>query len=224
MNDPDVLISRLVDGCAASGDWDALQALATQSPVLWRELALAQRDHQLLSRRVAAAVAVASNVALPQVQAAAALSFQEAALARRTRVVGTWAGWAAAAALGMAFIGNRAIDTPAIDPANDTQLNATFGNAADALTRYLTQGKEDGTVIGVQPSMTVLGYVPSADGRGGDVLYERSIIERVHVDNENMYKMAKDEMGRPAAVPVQPMPIPQPATNSAKRPNYKPAL
>lgn len=47
----------------------------------------------------------------------------------------------------------------------------------------------------------MLDSFPAADGGGVDVVYLRRVVERVRVDE--CYRLAADEHGRPAAVPVR---------------------
>src|SRR5258706_10090719 len=88
----DTLISRVVDGVAGPGDWVELDLMGGGDPALWRELAQAQRDKQLLDSAVSEAIASADSVGLPRTEWSV----------RRIRVP-QWAGWAAAAALALAM-------------------------------------------------------------------------------------------------------------------------
>src|SRR5690606_30859566 len=95
----DVLIGRVVDGEATGADWAALEAAAQGDPGVWRDLALAQRDHAALAGAVGAAVGVAARVDLPIGGGSAGGGAPPAGR------IGAWGGWAAAAAVALAWGG-----------------------------------------------------------------------------------------------------------------------
>ena len=108
MIDPDILVTRVVDGRDTASDWRALESLASADPQVWRTLAQAQRDHRAMSREVRAQTAIAAHVSAPVHvlgRAGAPAVGEREAMSRRTRDVSTWAGWAAAAAIALAFVG-----------------------------------------------------------------------------------------------------------------------
>lgn len=203
MQDTDLLISRIVDGCANRTDWDNLTQQAAQRPTLWHDLAMAQRDEQLLSHQVRRETSRAMMIEIPtstsRVNAQQDHTYE---LSRRTGLVRSWAGWGIAAMLGLAFISNR-MGVP-LSSENTTNGSVAalnpLADAADALQTYLTKGQQEGTVVGEQSKLNIIGVTPVEGGSGFDVLYERTIVERARV--ENLYRLAQDETGQPAAVQV----------------------
>lgn len=208
MQDTDLLISRIVDGCANRRDWDDLAQQAHQRPGLWRDLALAQRDEQLLSKQVRHETNRAIMVELPHVPTTHRQRDLGHDVTRRTALVRSWAGWGIAAMLGLAFISNR-VGVP-LNSTGSSQENIAassplanpLADAASALQAYLSKGRQEGTVIGEQPKLNIIGVTPVEGGTGFDVLYERTIVERARV--ENLYRLAQDETGKPAAIQVPP--------------------
>src|SRR5690606_10456044 len=93
----EAVISRLVDGEGSPEDWRAFRAMAEREPSLWRELAECQQDHAELCAAVKAAIAVADEVEV-DVRSEMAGRFSE-----RMRLVASWGGWAAAAAVVLAW-------------------------------------------------------------------------------------------------------------------------
>jgi hypothetical protein len=189
--DKDILISRIVDDEAGGPDWAAFEALARADAGLWRELAQAQREHSALCRGVGSALACAEAVEAP--------AHLHEGLGRRARVVAMWAGWAAAAAVALAWVGVG----PGLDPGTtgEGQVHAAgvFGSASEALQRYLELGREQGTVLEELPEHEVVDAVAHEDGLR--VIYIRRIVEQRVVDE--VYKPAQDELGRTMQVPVR---------------------
>ncbi|MGH7244736.1 MAG: hypothetical protein ACREJD_15085 [Phycisphaerales bacterium] len=187
----DILISRVVDGVAAPGDWVELDMLGAADSSLWRELAQAQRDKQLLDQAVGEAISIADVVELPQNEWQA-----------RRLSVPQWTGWAAAAVLALAMFvvpkwgtsnGSVAGFTPPVQ-AEEQSTDA-------ALNSYLAKGRDDGRVIRQLPEFVVLESKPAADGRGYDVVYLRQIVERARVESVNSYQV--DDAGRKLPLPVK---------------------
>lgn len=208
----DILISRVVDARASATDWDLLEQHGAADAGVWKALAMAQRDHSLLSAAVGAAVEPARRVSLPEQIGEEAgdvprtLSFAQAQVASRARRAATWAGWAAAAALGLAFVSQQTgpVSAPSSGAVPESQragLSGGISNATDALKAYLDRGKADGSVIGEQPEKQIVDVVPVRDGGGFEVFYVRRILERARVDN--LYRVTSDEAGQPAALPVE---------------------
>lgn len=197
----EVLISRVVDGEASHRDWDELRALAEADAKVWRWLAETQRDHMSLARGVAAHVSCADRVDAPvdRVHAEAA----RARMQGRTRLAAAWAGWAAAAAIGLAAIGVR-VGHPG-GSASQAGLGgigqaeqAVLNDPTKLFDRYLTVGKEQGVVLGEIPTRTMLAAEPLPDGAGYRVTYSRQVIEQAIVPQ--LYQAGSDELGRPAPV------------------------
>lgn len=194
--DRDLLISRVVDCRASAGDWAELDRMAKSDDSVWRELARAQREHALLAGAVMDEVMKADSVAIPEHHAA---SYK---LASRIRSAGAWGGWAAAAAVALAWMGGLpAGDTGAGLPSNQASL-APFGSASDALNAYLDLGKKDGRVIQQLPGKVLVDDPrPAADGQGYEVIFIRQIVERERVPD--LYRFSRDEAGNLTAIPVQ---------------------
>lgn len=200
----DILITRVVDGRAGQEDWRRLESLAEHDAGVWRELAQAQRDDQILRRAVGMAVSGAAGVELPSTPAHEAhrMHFQ---VGERTRRVAMWGGWAAAALVTLAFVTGN--------PGNANQTQTAGGgqvlSAAEALSRYLDQGRKEGRVINEMPEKVLVDTQPLADGKGYDVVYFRLIMERDRVPD--LYRFSTDELGQPVPVRVE---IPQISLNT----------
>jgi hypothetical protein len=211
----DILLSRVVDGRATPGDWAALERLGQQDPSVWRDLAMLQRDDRALRAAVALATAPAQAVELniPRAHTSRALSM-------RARRVASWAGWAAAAAVALAFV-----TTKGPPPAAPTGSPITAGlgapspvmSAADSLAEYLSKGRAEGTVIQEVPEKWLVGTVPTRDGSAQQVIYLRLIMERTEVPD--LYTFSRDEWGNPAPARVPlPAPAPQPEPRRVRPP------
>jgi hypothetical protein len=194
----EMLISRVVDGVAQEQDWTEFRHLADRDPSLWRELAETQHNHTELTALVQAAIAVADDVDAP-VREEMDRRFSE-----RMRLVGTWGGWAAAAAIVLVW---------ATGPANFFDRNTGNGagilgpgptlapqTASDALQAYLDKGREEKLVVGEVPSPLLVEARPLKGG-GYELIYLRQIMERRVV--KELSTVAQDEFGRPVAVPYK---------------------
>jgi hypothetical protein len=203
----DILISRLIDGEAGAEDWKEFQALASAAPELWRELAEAQRQHELLGAVVADVANRADAVELPDLSED--ISFSEASpglhLAQR---LSAYLGWGLAAALAIALwagVKPNANLSPPIQHGGGT--SSTGGSAPPPaqfasldpsvlLQGYLDRGKTEGTVLGELPDKVLVETRPAAEGGGYEVLFIRTILERTRVPE--LYEFsAQDEAGRP---------------------------
>lgn len=203
--DRDILISRVVDGTALEHDWAALEALGNRDPSLWRELAQSQRQHAGLVSAVTAATRVAEQTELV---------IPETHVVGRLSTFARWGGWAAAAAVAVAWLGGQ-------QPSATQGPTAGFSGAspvpaittpAEALNEYLRLGARDGNVLGEMPAKVVLQTIPASDGSARyDVYYLRQIVERATVDD--LYRVSSDETGRSVA-PVPTRPRVRPASNS----------
>jgi len=208
--DRDLLINRVVDGTARDADWTALDALASGDQGVWRELAMAQRQQTCLMRAVEESIAPASLVDLPD--EAPALHFPSR---QQTWWIGRWAGWVAAAVLGVAWVSSGNLNTNQRPPAVDTQQagvgdgvvgagSRLVKNAADALSAYFDKGAEEKRVLGEMPTKVLLQTRPTTDGKGYEVYFVRQIVERVEVPDLRM--LSTDEFGnvRPAEIDIRP--------------------
>ncbi len=204
----DLLISRVVDGEASGVEWEELSLAAGANPALWRRLAESQRDQTALRDGVNASIACALDVEAPVQRVIVER------MGQRARLVATWGGWAAAAAivLGIAVgprfgLGNRS-------PQNAANLNPvpapSFENDPDAaLAAYLKAGQAKGTVMGEMPTRVLIDSRPAPEG-GYDVVYLRQIVERAHVPK--LYQTGSDDLGRPAPVRYD---VPPPSVKEA---------
>ncbi len=200
MNSPDrdILISRVVDGTALDHDWAALESLAQKDPGLWRDLAQSQRQHAALVSVVGSAVRIADETPL---------DIPESHVIGRISGVARWGGWAAAAAVALAWLGGarpggQSHMQTAGPPGGITGAPA-FTDPAEALGAYLRLGLDQGTVLGEMPAKVVLQTLPADDGsQRYDVYYLRQIVERARVDD--VYRMSSDELGRTSPLPTRP--------------------
>src|SRR5215210_679751 len=93
----EAILERIADGEAAPSDWAAFRGAAAVEPSLWQELAEAQRIHTDLSAQVQAVIAAADSVEAPIEE------LMTEGLTQRIRVMASWGGWAAAAAVLLAW-------------------------------------------------------------------------------------------------------------------------
>lgn len=136
-------------------------------------------------------------------------SRMEAGVALRGRRVAVWGGWAAAAALAMAFVAQRGPNAPGLNGpgvAGEPSTVQTAGvgssimTANDALKMYMDKGRADGSVLGEVPDRVLVRTTQDPSGNGYEVIYLRQIIERVRVDD--LYRYSSDERGVPTPVPL----------------------
>lgn len=196
--DPELLISRIVDGEATPRDWSEFRMQAEREASLWRDLAEAQRVNGELSDEVAAALSVVNQVDVPvQTEMVRRLS-------DRIRLVGVWGGWLAAACVGLMWAnGNRAGST------QGGTVNAGIATPAMALQEYLDKGQSEGKVLGELPEKVLVQARPMTDGvsqniTGYEIVFMRQILERTVV--KDLYRFGKDEAGQtqPIRVEVRP--------------------
>jgi len=218
----DILITRAIDGRASATDWAEIERLGDRDPGVWRELATAQRDEASLRRAVSLSLARVDSVELADAVHAHEVTHAAHTMSRRTRAVATWAGWAAAAAVGIAFFTQQPRENGA-----DRSLNPAIAgvgapqgqieSAADMLARYLDQGRQEGKVIQEVPEKWLLSAEPTGDGSRQQVIYLRLIMERAEVPE--FYTFSQDEWGNPAPARIQiQTPQSQPAGRPATRP------
>lgn len=198
----DLLISRVIDGRAAGGDWHSLRELAAGDPGVWRDLEETQQMHETLCADVAQACAVAERVGVDSHR-------HQMDLSRRLSIAGAWGGWLAAAAVGLAWTvgvpagsdGSSAIGSVVPTPGPEY---VRIESPEDALRTYLDRGRDDGSVLGLVSDPRVLETRTLPDGSGVEVLYVREIVERRLI--EQVYRLSHDEAGnvRPVQVRLTP--------------------
>lgn len=214
----DILISRVVDGVASAADLQELEGVAASQPSVWRELALAQRDQALLSQEVARAICVADVVGLPR---AVETHEEEVRPSTRWKKAGMWGGWAAAAAMALAFVMPRP---------NQNAQQAGLGSAVipdmsvlkEGLTAdqawelYEATGSREQRLIGEMPERVLIQATPSEDGKSVHMVFLRQLIETKTVDQ--LYKPTVTETGRCGVVPMEASDLPaQPPPPAPKR-------
>lgn len=208
----DLLISRLVDSDAADAAWERATALGASDPTLWRDVAIAQRQHVALARAVNQAVMVADGVDLPS-----EIGVSEFGDRRATgtgsgrgsaRVFSRWSGWAAAAMIGLAWASVMVGDLAGNAGSTGTASSAGFDptnwrpqSRQEALNKYLEVGQKDGTVIGEIPRVLMIESRPAENGRV-EVFYLRQFMERAVVSD--LYQVVQDERGQPVSIPIKP--------------------
>lgn len=187
--DRDILISRVIDDEASPADWAQLKALAASEPAIWRDLFEMQRGQAELASAVNRELDVADFIDAP------VRDHLTAQLTWRMRRGMAWAGWAAAAAVAVAWMGLR------LGPAESGQPGAV--SVADLtptqlLDHYLEKGRAAGVVQGEAPAKTLLSAEPAPSGAGYEVIYIRQIIERGFVTD--LYQLGSDDAGNPQPV------------------------
>ncbi|MBX3377677.1 MAG: hypothetical protein KF678_11825 [Phycisphaeraceae bacterium] len=203
--DPELLISRIVDGEATPTDWAAFRAQAERDASLWRELAEAQRAQAELSMEVASALSVVNAVDVP------VHTEMVRRMSDRFRQVGMWGGWLAAACVGLMWAGGQR--TGGSGTGQEAGLVSGL-TPASALQAYLDQGQTTGRVIGELPEKLLIRAEPvtDADGTsitGYNIVYVRQIMERTLV--KDLYRFGgADEAGQPRAVRVDLRPAGRP--------------
>jgi len=204
----DILVTRVIDGRASQEDWRRLEILGAADPGVWRDLAQAQRDDAALRQVMMRVSGVASGIDL-EVNEARERDAVEVTRDRSRRVA-MWGGWLAAAAVTLAFVSQRPAGTA---PNTGAQTaGAPLLSAADALNRYLEEGRREGSVIEELPEKVLVNTAPAPDGQGYNVVYLRLIMERAQVPD--LYRFSSDEFGRAAPVRVRVAP----RTESTNRP------
>ena len=197
--DPELLISRIVDGEATPADWSEFRAQAEREPSLWRDLAESQRSQEELALEVSAAVSVSGRVDVP------VHSEMVRRLSDRFRLVGMWGGWAAAACVGLMWANGQ---TAPRGTGNEAHLLGGL-TPAGALQAYLDKGQSSGKVIGEMPEKVLVRASPMTDSggtsiEGYEVVYIRPSLERTVV--KDLYRFGADETGeaRPVRVEIRP--------------------
>lgn len=198
----DLLISRIIDAQAGAADWQAFRAVAERDGTVWRDLAEAQRQHELLCEGLRDASACADRVDLPE------FITDGAPLQRRFDGLSRWGGWAAAAALVLVWATGGARFQGPSGPSQvqnagliNTGPSLSEATPEEALGRYIDAGRHAGVVVGELPDRVVVETRPRSDG-SIEVVYLRQFIERRVTDQ--VYRESVDETGRlvPVAIPA----------------------
>lgn len=189
----DILIGRVVDGEATPSDWGELEHMSRADAALWQRLAHSQRAHARLERAVEDEIAVAELVELPEPVNVIA-SFRS-----RWQL---WGGWAVAAGLALAWLGAGngpvMLRTPTGGgPANpDTaSLVQASGSLDDMLAQYIDKGRQNDRVVNVMP-LQLIGTRELEPGKGTEVLFGRTIVERMIVTDLRPLRVLTDESGK----------------------------
>jgi hypothetical protein len=103
VDDPERLMTRIIDSEADDADRRRFEQLAASDPSLWRKLAERQQDMLELSEDVASELAVAFQVNVDRAQANLAADLKENAASPLYRPL-WWLGWAAAIMLAAAWV------------------------------------------------------------------------------------------------------------------------
>lgn len=202
----DVLIGRVVDGEASAPDWDALEVIARSDAAVWERLGRAQRAHARLEREVEDAIALAELIDVPSARVLAITGFHS-----RLR---QYAGWAAAAVIGVAWLGAARLGVPGFSPApGSSQVAGVPLQPRDVLRdvspeqlidQYVRSGLARGNVVGEMPAV----FVDARDlegGKGKEVWFMRQILERRTVTDMSVVSVQLDENGTPRYVPQEPV-------------------
>lgn len=220
--DRDVLMTRVIDGCASPTDLATLAGLARRDAGIWTELAQMQRESAVLSSAAVTATACADRVDLPSMRLVGtgsqraggrveelegdagrspARGWRLADLAARAhRAGGSRLGWAVAALIALAWVSQ--VVTP-FSPRTPIQSAGWYpASADDALGKYLDMGKQEGRVIRELPERVVMDARPvTIDGQERyEVIYLRQVVERAITDR--LYRPTETDTGARALVPA----------------------
>jgi len=186
----DILISKAADGAASPEEWDEIRRLGELDATLWDRLAAESRTSALLAHAVEDATSVADEVEIDVSRARTA-----AHMRFRLRV---WSGWAAAAVLAVAWLGNAVAGDGALFGGATAGFTGV-SSADQALERYRALGTAEGRFVEELPMVMVNTQTDPETGRT-EVLYLRRILERAEINA--MYTAAQEEDGSLTPVPV----------------------
>lgn len=191
----DILICRIVDRESSDADWAELEALAATDPGVWRRLALAEREHAVLTSGVDEAIAAADSVELPRVTIDATHRFHA-----RWRA---WGGWAVAALVALGWGTMQGVLPATRTPGGQTAgLRLANLSPEEAFNEYLARGIESGRVLAELPTVMIEAR-PTEAGDAIEITVLRRVIERTRVTGA--YRVATDEAGELRVVPAVPV-------------------
>jgi hypothetical protein len=186
----DVLISRIVDRVETPAEWLEFRAIGTTDSTVWEMLAEAQRDHERLSALAREAVSVADRVELP-----ASAHFHVAGDAARRRSFWSGAGWAAAAALLLAWIATGRIGVNPTGREQTAGPSLSTASPDEAFRHYVERGRDSGVVVGELDDKILLNTQPLENG-AYEVIFVRQVVERREVPTIVQFR-GVDESGKP---------------------------
>lgn len=192
-SEKELLISRFVQGEAGEKEWDRLTALAATDPALWRQVAEAKRDQDMLIGLMDRALAVADSTEAPT-----DAGVVSAPPVLRLR---SWAGWAVAALILLAWavhFGQQPTTQPVGSVSPPAVATAGF-TAQEAFQTYLDKGRAEGTVLSEHPRRVIIQTRPAPSGEGFEVIFIQQVMEKTTVPNLYRYS-GQDEYGRPTLV------------------------
>lgn len=184
----DILIARILDGESCHDDLRDLFALAAADASLWDRFEAARRDRDAFALAVDEALSVADRVAAPVHSPAASAPLRFAG----------WTGWAAAAAIVLAWSWFGRLPLPNSGPVGPAVQPASL-SADAALAAYIERSTAENRFIRELPQLLIEAR-PTADGQGTEVTYMRQFLERAVVND--LFELSTDESGRPGAVRV----------------------
>ena len=213
----DILIGRVTDGEATAADWTELEALAAKDPGVWSRLASEQRRHAALSAAVDDELTIAELVALPERGSVAAeAGISRHAMSHPSVRWRAYTGWAAAAALALAWVGADRLGVNAprtAGPGNNTAGLITSAPPDELLKSYIDRGQRDGRVLMELP-LVMVESGPAPDGKGTQVVYMRRLLEQTTVSG--VYQVGRDETGQFLPVPAVQSSVPSGATRALR--------
>jgi hypothetical protein len=196
----DILIDRIAANEAGSSDFAAFEGLARAEPAAWEGLARALRDELQMRSALNEALSPAER---QDDEGLASMPLPPRGATDRGWSVGSWSGWALAAAITLAWVTSFAF-VPAA-PSRPAALARDIDDspelsAEDALDRYLALLHGEGRLVAELPSLMVESH-PRADGEL-DVYFVRRFLERETV--ASVYELGTDEHGQVTPVRVSP--------------------
>ncbi len=171
----EMLISRAVEHAATAAEWAELERMASSDAGLWRRLGESMRDQTELESALNEYVDAIDYDACWQ-RGLVSPAPAEARAVSRIRLV-QWTGWAAAAAVALAWV----IAMPGREAAVQPAAQHASWSSDEAFDHYIDRAWEEGRIVGQLP-LSLLETRPSADGTKTEILYLRQLIERAEVE------------------------------------------